>query len=150
MTADMNSDRARDVEGDVSRVGASPLRRSAVVLSVFGLLSGAVFLGILRCPMALLVRRPCPGCGLTRATIAALHGDFAGSFHHHPLAVLMVPFVAWLLLRNVVGYVARGVWGEAERKTGRVMNAFFVVIAFAMFAVWIARFFGAFGGPEPV
>ena len=37
---------------------------------------------------------PCPGCGLTRAAIAMIKGDFAGSFRMHPL---LLPVVLTLL-----------------------------------------------------
>jgi len=109
-----------------------------------------VFLGLVKCPIALFTRHPCPGCGLTRATIAAMHGDFVGSFHHHPLALIMAPLLAWFLVRNAYGYVARGKWGEVDEKRGKLLDVLLIIVAFAMIAVWLARFFGAFGGPEPV
>lgn len=28
---------------------------------------------------------PCPGCGMTRAMLAALHFDFVGAFRHHAM-----------------------------------------------------------------
>jgi hypothetical protein len=79
-----------------------------------------------------------------------MHGDFVGSFHHHPLAVVMVPLVAWFLARNAWGYVVRGSWGEADRKSSKAIDAALIALAVLMLGVWIARFFGAFGGPEPV
>lgn len=43
---------------------------------------------------------PCPGCGMTRAVLSVLHGDFRTAFAYHPLWVTL-PLVAWLLLRAV-------------------------------------------------
>lgn len=39
---------------------------------------------------------PCPGCGMTRAIVALLHGDLAQAFTHHPLGVPVAAI--WLLL----------------------------------------------------
>ncbi|MBX3181239.1 MAG: DUF2752 domain-containing protein [Polyangiaceae bacterium] len=105
------------------------------------------------CPSARFLGTPCPGCGLTRATYAALSGDWVGAFALHPLFPLVTPFYvialvygSWLLL-----------WPSAmstrdprrERWITRVGLAYVVVI-FLMIGVWAARFFGAFGGPVPV
>jgi len=53
------------------------------------------------CVMQATTGIPCPGCGLTRAVILALGGDFRGAFQIHPLfwmgaAVLLVlPLLMW-------------------------------------------------------
>jgi hypothetical protein len=49
---------------------------------------------------------PCPGCGLTRSWVSALHGDLGASLTHHPLGWLVLLYVlaqgvrhaAWLAL----------------------------------------------------
>jgi len=74
------------------------IKRTAVAVASFAIVAAVIFL--IGCPFALVVRQPCPGCGLTRATLAAMHGDFHASFHHHPLAIVMVPLVGWFLARN--------------------------------------------------
>ena len=99
------------------------------------------------CPIRALVGHPCPACGLTRALRLALTGDFGGATRIHPLVWIVVPFVcAWLAI-EVVGYVRNGAWGASAR----VPHGTKALVAFAtlMFAVWIARFAGALGGPVP-
>ena len=44
-----------------------------------------------------LTGKPCPGCGMTRAMIAAFHLDFAEAFHHHWMFWAM-PFVVVCLI----------------------------------------------------
>jgi hypothetical protein len=51
------------------------------------------------CPLIALGCDWCPGCGLGRAISCVLHGDLAGSFHHHFLGI---PAVVILVSRVVV------------------------------------------------
>ncbi len=37
----------------------------------------------LPCVWQYFLHIPCPGCGMTRATLAALHFDFVAAFGHH-------------------------------------------------------------------
>lgn len=67
----------------------------------------------------------------------------------HPLALVMTPTVLITLFRDLYGFARRGVWGEGQRG-GRAMTVVAGVLATAMITVWIARFFGAFGGPVAV
>lgn len=39
------------------------------------------------CLVKLIFRVPCPGCGMTRATLRLLHGDVLGSLGYHPVAL---------------------------------------------------------------
>lgn len=98
-----------------------------------------------RCPVLLLTGVPCPTCGMTRAVRLALHGDLAGATHVHPLVWLAVPVVALFLGVELTGYARTGTWGASRRM--RFSNALLVTTAALLFALWIARFAGMFGGP---
>ncbi len=98
------------------------------------------------CPMRLLLRTPCPGCGVTRACELAARGGWRASLHLHPLALVSaalvavsVPFVARDMLR-------KDVLGPLPRPLGLAWH----VLVGLLIALWIARFFGYFGGPVPV
>lgn len=41
---------------------------------------------------------PCPGCGLTRSLTSAVHGDFAGSFSHHRLGMVVLAYALLQLI----------------------------------------------------
>lgn len=105
------------------------------------------------CPLAGSLAIPCPGCGLTRATLALLHGDVRGALHLHPLVLLLTPLVvsvaavnAWDLLRGP-GQKPRG---AALFGNGRVVSMVAAVVLALTVGVWLARFAGFLGGPVPV
>jgi hypothetical protein len=84
---------------------------------------------------------------MTRATLALLHGHLAESVGYHPLAPLVVPVMAGFLLLGAVRYVRDGRWPVAH---GKAAAAAGLVLWVLLMAVWIARFYGAFGGPVAV
>lgn len=66
------------------------------------------------CPIRWLTGVSCPGCGMTRATLAALRLDFQAAFHYHPLF--------WLPPVALIVYLARSRlsprWQKAALWTG--------------------------------
>jgi hypothetical protein len=100
------------------------------------------------CPLRLVARVPCPTCGLTRATRLALAGDVAGATHLHPLWFVVVPWVVVVGARELFAVVATGELVPLERwpRTRRSAQVLLTLLVL----VWVARFFGALGGPVPV
>jgi hypothetical protein len=56
----------------------------------------------LRCPVNFLFGWHCPTCGLGRATIALLQGDFAKSWAYHPAALILSTGTALIFLWSLV------------------------------------------------
>jgi Protein of unknown function (DUF2752) len=102
------------------------------------------------CPFAILTQHPCPGCGLTRATVALLQGHVTEALHLHPLSVVVSPLFCGMFAYNAFVYVREGRWAAAEGAQGRWISAGAAVLTALLVGVWIARFFGALGGPVPV
>ena len=127
-----------------------PLGRAVRLVATFGALFALMNIGVPLCPFAIVTRHPCPGCGLTRATISLLHGDLHAAAHMHPLVFVVTPVIAVAFSYNAYCYVRRGQWFASEGLRGRFVNAAWIILGVAMVALWIARFFGAFGGPVPV
>jgi hypothetical protein len=127
-----------------------PLGRAARVGSVLGVFAALIVLHVPLCPFALVTGRPCPGCGLGRATLALFAGDLGAAVHAHPLAPVLSPLILGGLAYNAAVYVRRGRWGAAEGLQGRALTAVVAVLFALLIGVWLARFLGFFGGPVPV
>jgi hypothetical protein len=67
---------------------------------------GAVHLGMnllglpfWRCPILAATGVPCPGCGLTKASLELFHGDFAASIQTHAFApIFLIAFFIMVLV----------------------------------------------------
>jgi hypothetical protein len=79
----------------------------------------------------------CPGCGLTRGMVAAMHGDFAAAWAHNP-AVFAV--IATLVYQ--IGFRSVQIWrlqrGQQPLRRGSGAWMLWVCLA-AMLAQWVTR-----------
>jgi hypothetical protein len=84
------------------------------------------------CLVKLALGVPCPGCGMTRATLRLLHGDVHGSVQFHPLA--LPGALAVLVAMVIAAWLPPGhpAW---DRFVGRAMTVASVGLA----GVWILR-----------
>ncbi|WP_437729372.1 DUF2752 domain-containing protein [Sorangium sp. So ce861] len=129
---------------------ARPRGRAARLGAIAALLGLLVACGVPLCPFAIVTRHPCPGCGLTRATLALAHGHVAEALRLHPLSPIMAPLVLAAIAYNAAVYVKDGRIAATESVQGAWVTRLGVALAILMVAVWVARFLGAFGGPVPV
>ena len=68
-----------------------------IALTAYYYLSN-LFFGFV-CPSEILLGLPCPGCGLTRAALLMIKGDFDGSMRMNPM-LLFIPFYFVLIKRK--------------------------------------------------
>jgi hypothetical protein len=130
-------------------------RRALVAAGLVASALGVVFLDTPLCPTAFFLGVPCPGCGLTRATLALARGDLHAALGFHPLAPLLSPLFAVALGKTLVDYVrgpnsaalapARAPWW-----TGLAATWLAAALLALVLGVWILRFAGYFGGPVAV
>jgi hypothetical protein len=103
------------------------------------------------CVFAHVFHIPCPGCGSTRAVVALLHGDLHGVFEYNPLGPVLALFMGVFGVQALASVVTHGDFRDAgEGRLGAVLKYGIFVVAGLEVVLWIARFFGLFGGPVPV
>lgn len=92
------------------------------------------------CPVVYFTGIPCPGCGLTRAVLFFLTGQFARSLSINPAGIL------WIAL---AGYFAfnRYILGRQNR---RMATALVAVVACITIIVYLYRMALCFPGTPPV
>lgn len=100
------------------------------------------------CPTRIFLGVPCPGCGLTRATLAMLTLDLGAMLRFHPLAPVMTPLVGWALGKPILEELG---WIPKHRVFLRVPQPVWIALAIAFFGLYALRLGGLLGGmPDPV
>lgn len=82
---------------------------------------------------------PCPGCGITRAYLAAFRLDFTQAFRMHPLWPVTVPLLILSLWKN--GRIFR---------SERANTAFYLLFLFIYLGVYAARMIFLFPDTAPM
>lgn len=77
----------------------------------------------------------CVGCGMTRATHAALNGRLVEAFSHNPLGIILLPIASFGIALELLAWV-RGSSGGPRLRTGRygLWVLLWVVVSF-----WVLR-----------
>ena len=85
---------------------------------------------------------------MTRALGEIFHGHFAAAHALHPLVWIVMPLAMFAVIVEAVSYVRTGEFERLSRSKPAKRVA--AVIVTLMIVVWVARFFGALGGPVAV
>lgn len=116
-------------------------RRLILVLSLLGLFLGLVYrLSGTACLFEAFFGIPCPGCGLTRATLAFLALDFPKAFQMHPLFLLAYADIAVILTLAVTG---------KQNKAANIFLLFSLVSFLGLYAYRMMTMYPAFSPMQP-
>ena len=129
----------------------SRLLKAALTAAFLAVLGALLYAKAIPCAFARVFHTPCPGCGSTRSAIALLQGDLHGVLHYNPMGPVMALLIGLLAAQSFVSVLVHGDFRDAgEGRLGFVVKrGIFLVVALEI-VLWVARFFGAFGGPVPV
>lgn len=138
-------------EAPSARAGVprSRTQRALVLAGIAGLVALVVAFQVPTCPTALFFGVPCPGCGLTRATLLLFSGDVAAALRMHPLVLVLLPAFVVPMAYAAYEYVRGPRQGARSPWQARWVTPAAIVLGVVMFGVWGARFAGYFGGPVP-
>lgn len=115
-------------------------RALLVSIAVLVMAMAAVFLrqaGPGRMPGCLfrkLTDLECPGCGMTRATHALLHGNFVEAFQFNPVGIILFPIAMLALGIELLGWV-RGKPLPFQIKSGRWGATIVAVVVIGWFVL---------------
>lgn len=110
-------------------------------LGVLGLVCAAMFLRergpaglswFMRCIFHDLTGLSCPGCGMTRAAYAALHGRIAEAFRLNPVGMVLLPAACIGLGIQILGWIRGKPFGFRFQLGGR----------YAWAILWVVVLFG--------
>ena len=91
------------------------------------------------CPMVWLTGLPCPACGMTRAGVALLTGQFAKAWQIHPfIYVFVVVFALWFVSRYVL------------QKSVSWMRPLVIICLILLIAFYVYRMIRFFPGEPPM
>jgi hypothetical protein len=122
---------------------ASLLRDRRVSLGVTALAAAQVAcvaagVGGWPCPLKAATGIPCPGCGLTRASVSLLRGDFAASFGAHAFAPLLLVGLVALAVSGLLPAAGREAFASLVARFERRTKAAYVVLG-ALLLYWSVR-----------
>ncbi len=82
------------------------------------------------CPYRLLTSRPCPGCGLTRAMVLAVHGDMTQARRSHPAA----PWVAGWCVAQATMRLLLAAWKPVPKTSYCIADGLVSIVTFVLAA----------------
>lgn len=136
------------------RTPSSSRLRRVLGVSVLALAAGAWFaLDLVLCPFAAVTGWPCPGCGMTRACLALLQGQWDAAVHFHPLSPVVLPVLGLLALQAVIQNLSESPklqWSAVQRYVRLDEQWVWWGLTAALLGVWVVRMAGGLGGPVPV
>ena len=91
------------------------------------------------CPSVIVAGLPCPGCGMTRAVVAFLTGEFERGMRMNPLGIA---WILWAVCFAVMRY------GFGKKPKGLMTVAGVIVVL--MVAVYVWRMYLYFPGEPPI
>jgi len=125
-------------------------RRAALAALVWAAAALPAALRWQQCGFARMFHIPCPGCGMTRAVMLLMAGDWRGSLHMHPLALPVLAAGATFALATVWTTYVHG-WPMVHKsRLGRASLVGLGVAYAASIILWALRWLGLFGGPVSV
>lgn len=112
-------------------------RAAIFIFLLYQIIARSVFHAF--CPQLILTGFPCAGCGLTRAVLCILQGQFVRGLRLNPAAPLWICFLSWFFINRYV----RGVY---DKRTA----VWLCLVCVVTFAIYVYRMRCCFPGEPPL
>ena len=127
------------------------IQKTRYWLALIGVLCIIIILQIPICPSRVVFGVLCPGCGLTRGTLALAQGDLESMLHFNPLAIVLGPLAVWVVLHGLLVSLSWLTPGGKLDLVARLPRSIWIGIFVVLVGVWGARIMGFLGGlPSPL
>lgn len=89
------------------------------------------------CLFRLVIKIPCPSCGLTTSVVYLLHGDIINSIKAHLLGLLFMMALMAILFTSIIGMIKNRAWWKIVEKRWFQNTALYGIGLYL--GVWIIR-----------
>lgn len=113
------------------------MRDAAIVIFIYLIVSRKIFR--ISCPMVAITGFPCPGCGVTRACVSLVRGEFYKAFCQHAFVYVLIVYAVFFF-----------VWRYLFQKDSKMLVRVGTVVLFLMIAYYIYRMIYVFPGEPPM
>ncbi len=110
------------------------LKRCLVILSI-GIAYALIyrFTGFgLKCPVKALTGYLCPGCGITRMSMAILRLDFISAFHYNPVLLCILPVLLIIKAERSYKYIKYGKVTTSKFETAIIYAMLICLLVFGV------------------
>ena len=119
------------------RYNLPQLLPAALVIVVYIIAADLIFGAA--CPFVIVTGLPCPACGMTRATLCFLTGQWAAGIQYNALALVWAPLLAVMFFRRV-----------CLNKDFDGWEKILIPVCLITIGYYIYRLIAVYPGPEPM
>ena len=113
---------------------------SLALASIYIRFSGQAFEAVyfLPCIFKGVTGMPCPGCGMTRACLAILQGEFSTAWRYHPFSFLLIGLAILIVFQPEY---AQEKWGAISLIKQGIIVSILILLCLGLWLVDLTRIF---------
>ena len=111
-----------------------------VLAGIYIRLSGQAFETVyfLPCIFKGVTGIPCPGCGMTRACLAILQGEFSTAWRYHPFSFLLIGLIILIVFQPEY---TQETWGAISLIKQKIIVSILILLCLSLWLVHLKQIF---------